>query len=218
MLDLGRNRLREQSADLGFHGNTSELDLEVGDPGESDIPSQSFTTDEEVHMSWNKTAHETYKRIGDRFETDLTDEEWGADQAASSTAVADGSPGARPISARCSTRFSTCRARGASGGRFRRVFHRLRQSGTTTTHGGTAVCSRPCWTRCAGMRGNWQDAPEGRRRRANRQPGRRRPPRTAARPAAMPARRSGAGNATSRSTSNVARNISGSTPRGTSAN
>ena len=27
-------------------------------------------------MSWNKAAQETYKRNGERFETDLTDEEW----------------------------------------------------------------------------------------------------------------------------------------------
>ena len=27
-------------------------------------------------MSWNKAARETYKRNGERFETDLTDKEW----------------------------------------------------------------------------------------------------------------------------------------------
>ena len=27
-------------------------------------------------MSWNKAAQDVYKRNGDRFETDLTDEEW----------------------------------------------------------------------------------------------------------------------------------------------
>ena len=27
-------------------------------------------------MSWNKAAQETFKRNGERFETDLTDEEW----------------------------------------------------------------------------------------------------------------------------------------------
>ena len=53
-----------------------ELDQKVRDPARCGIPSQFSTTDEEVHMSWSKAAQKTYKRNGERCETDLTDSEW----------------------------------------------------------------------------------------------------------------------------------------------
>ncbi len=34
------------------------------------------TPDREGHMAWNETTREKYKRSSDRYESDLTDEEW----------------------------------------------------------------------------------------------------------------------------------------------
>ena len=34
------------------------------------------TPDKEVTMAWNKTTRKKYKRSSDRYESDLTDEEW----------------------------------------------------------------------------------------------------------------------------------------------
>ncbi len=122
-------------------GRIAEVDgLEVVEDGLSqcDISLLNLTTDREGHMAWNETTREKYKRSLDRYESDLSDEEWRVIKPLLPAPSKLGRPAASTFD-RFSMRSSICWRQDVSGVRFPNVFRRLRRSRTTSTRGATTV-------------------------------------------------------------------------------